>query len=171
MTEGEEQEPLQPLEHRYPWYIGVFSFLFSCGAFGLPIYLMSSVLAGSFGIPAYVLILLFLTALGVGGQLLFVANYFPTILSDEEGVQVKFLWRYYRVPWQDVVDLEPMRPFRRSKFLWIVITRSLTPFHRFYGLTYAWTFRPGFTFTHDIGDYDRLLWRIKLHLRRNIQLE
>jgi hypothetical protein len=166
MTEGEEREPLQLLKHCYPLYMRAFSLLFNCAAFGLPIYLISPVLADPFGMPVYVLILLFLVALWVSGQLLLVANYFPTVLTDEEGIRVKFLWLYLHVPWQDVVGLEPARHFKRNKTHWVVITKSLTPFHRFYGLLYALTVRPSFTFDHNISDYSRLLGRIKLHLNQ-----
>ena len=161
-------EPMQPIVHRYPRYVRVFCLLFNCAAFVLPIYLLSAIFSAGSDAPLHWLALVVVMAVYIGGTLLFTANYFPSILTDEDGMQIKFLYWNLYVPWEEVVALESVRYFGVStKTHWVVITRTLPLFHRLYGLMYARTIRPCFTFNHSISDYKRLLRRITLHLKRN----
>ena len=97
-----------------------------------------------------------------GLLILFFANMFPEITTDENGLLVRFfLWRL-RVKWEDLIEV---KEFSFARLLsgtsqYVIKTKSLTPFHRFYGL-YALSFSPSFLIRSNIIDFSLLLKRIQ----------
>jgi len=93
---------------------------------------------------------------------IFFANMFPEITTDENGLLVRFfLWRL-RVKWEDLIEV---KEFSFARLLsgtsqYVIKTKSLTPFHRFYGL-YALSFSPSFLIRSNIIDFSLLLKRIQ----------
>lgn len=66
------------------------------------------------------------------------ANYLPDIWAYEEGLYISFIWKRLLVRWEDIIDFKPTYyNLPSNKVHWVVITHSLTPFHRLYGFFYA----------------------------------
>jgi len=79
------------------------------------------------------------------------------------GLLVRFFLWWFRINWEDIVKIKKnslLSFLGASRF--IVQTKSLTPFHRFYGL-YALSFAPSFLVKSDIQDFSLLLERIQEH--------
>lgn len=104
-----------------------------------------------------------------GLVVLFVANVYTEIISNEEGLIVRFCFWRLRVKWDEIVEVKPV--FLNSLFkplskifsvfsVYIVKTRALTPFHRFYGL-YVLSFYPSFVVASIINDFDELFANIQ----------
>jgi hypothetical protein len=93
---------------------------------------------------------------------LFFGNMFPEIISDEDGLSVRFLLWHFRVKWDDLVGFNEnnFSNFLSGSSHYIVKTKSLTPLHRFYGL-YALSFSPSFMLKSNIKDFSLLLTRIQ----------
>lgn len=97
-----------------------------------------------------------------GMCILFFANLFPEIVSDENGLAIRFFLWYIKVKWEDIVGIKQMSflSFLSRTSNYVVKTKSLTPFHRFYGL-YGFSFAPSFLVTSEIKDFDLLKERLE----------
>jgi hypothetical protein len=112
--------------------------------------------------------------------LLFYAHFYSEITTDEEGLLVRFCFWRLRVCWDEIFEIKPaanalLLNTIRSYYLhstYIVKTRALTPFHRFYGL-YLGTFMPSFVVFSNISGFDDLYSSIrrKKLVRKNGKLE
>ncbi|MEW5941970.1 MAG: hypothetical protein AB1750_20080 [Chloroflexota bacterium] len=111
------------------------------------------------------------TGLGViffGLLFLFVAHFYSEIIADDEGLLVQFCFWHLRVRWDDVIKMElTTKNLLMYNILagllsahYVVKTRALTPFHRFYGL-YVSSFQPSFMFHSSISSLDDLQSSIK----------
>jgi hypothetical protein len=92
------------------------------------------------------------------------ANYEPEILTDDKGLHIRFLWMHLIVKWEDVIGVKPLFLFIKTH--WVIRTRSLTPFHRLYGL-YSFALYPCLLFSKSITDYDELQKRLKSAIHQN----
>src|SRR5688572_27532197 len=52
--------------------------------------------------------------------LIITGNYFCEIFMDETGLSVTFLWRKYRINWQDIIKIKPIGLFGRVNS-WVVL--------------------------------------------------
>ena len=111
---------------------------------------------------------------------LFYAHFCSEIISDDGGLLVRFCFWPVRVDWDDVIEIKPATKVLllntiRNYYLsatFIVKTRALTPFHRFYGL-YISSFQPSFVIFSNISGFDDLHSSIqhKKLIRKNERLE
>ena len=95
---------------------------------------------------------------------LFVANMFTEIISDEDGLLVRFCFWRFRVRWSELVEVKPdfisslYKPLAKVFSIsttYVVKTRTLTLFHRFYGL-YVFSFYPSFFMSSSINGFEQL---------------
>jgi hypothetical protein len=93
------------------------------------------------------------------------ANYYPTIGVDEHGILVKFLWHYFKIPWEQVIGIK-RRPtiLLESASFWLVRTSRLTLFHRLYGFPH-----PGFFIHASMNNYKELIEEIERHVKENTE--
>jgi hypothetical protein len=107
-----------------------------------------------------------LGAIIVGLFQLFYAHFYSGIITDDEGLLVQFCFWHLRVRWDDVINMQLttkdllMNTIAYSSAHYVVETRALTPFHRFYGL-YLSSFQPSFIFHSSISGLDDLRSSIK----------
>jgi hypothetical protein len=95
-------------------------------------------------------------AIFLGVVLMITANYFCDVAIDDTGVSVTFLWKVLHVDWQDIVTIKPVK-FTGRSHSWVVITKSLTPFHRLLGLSYAFSWSPSFIISPSLRDGEDLV--------------
>lgn len=92
----------------------------------------------------------------------FVANAYPAIDSDDDGLFVYFSFFRFRLNWDDILDVKPIftnnLAFPFDSF--VVRTKALTPFHRLYGL-YVFSFQPSFVVHSLISGFPKLYASIK----------
>lgn len=154
--------------HRYSFPFPLLSWLFNIIAWmmivGSVLATLKIFLSGKIVFNAdYLVVFLF------GAYVLYVSNFWPEIASDEEGLLVRFSFWRLRVRWEDVIEVKP----RFGTILWkrfmgslagpdgyVVKTRTLTPFHRLYGLIVL-SFSSSFFLQSDINDFQELLKEIQ----------
>ena len=110
--------PTEPKLYRYPRSIEVGKTIckFSIGVLLLLIVLV--IIVDDF--PPYHtiaerLFMALLIALGIIGDIYFIYSW-PKIKVDENGLQVEFLWKWIRIPWQDIDGVvEKISPFGCSR--------------------------------------------------------
>ena len=105
-------------------------------------------------------IFMFFLIFGLG--FLFFANMFPEIVSDERGLAVRFFLWHMKVKWEDVGEVKqmPLMSFLSGTSRYMVKTKSLTHFYRFYGL-YGLSFMPSFLIKSNITEFDLLKERLE----------
>ncbi len=165
---------MYPLHHHYSplWLLRAFNALMNLSGLLLPMALLAASLVGSERnaritsleqvLPLLVLLTFGLTAGIVTG------NFFTEIVSDADGLRIRFLWKYLVVRWDEVVEVKPMFylvPLRSGS--WVVRTRALTPFHRLYGLLYGFTLSPSFVYLKGMSNADELSRRIRAAVKAN----
>ncbi len=92
------------------------------------------------------------------------------IVAQEDGLQIKFIFKTLFISWEDIAEFRPAKVFgfRMIKNASIVVTRSaLTPFHRLYGLMYGKTNQPSLLIWPYLGNYENLVTIIKENLKRS----
>ena len=162
---------------RHHPFIRAFAALFNIAAFVFPIwisyrFISTAVTAGREIAPGKVVEILLLAGFS-SLVLLLTANYFPEVKTDEGGLYVSFVWRRLRVPFKDLVQLKPdlmerlLRP--SDPRIWVVATRSLTPFHRLYGILYAFWLHPSFILHSSLQSTDRVLEIIRSKIPSHAQ--
>jgi len=100
----------------------------------------------------------------------FVSYLATDIVVQEDGLQIKFIFKTLFISWNDIVEFRPAKVFgfRMLKDASIVVTRSaLTPLHRLYGLMYGKTNQPSLLIWSYIGNYENLVAIIKENLKRS----
>lgn len=95
---------------------------------------------------------------------LFFANLYPEIKTDDRGLLVRFFLSWLRVKWDDV---QSVAPGLLADDL-VIQTRSLTGFHRLYGL-WELSFEPCFLIKPRISNYRKLMALIELKLKMRNQ--
>jgi hypothetical protein len=151
--------------YRYPWYIRwFFTIPLNISAFVIPIYFVGKfifrVITKKSLSPEVLLAILF-NVVFICVVLILTANFFPEVKADNLGLYVSFLWYRLPVTWQDIIEIKPSffnLPNRPTT--WVVLTRTLTPFHRLYGLLYAFTFHPSFILRYEIENRGDLIEKI-----------
>lgn len=156
---------MESTAHSYPsrintilfWWINLFGLYFIFGSFYVGFSLWFSSLVGN------LLGFLFLFVWGL--LFLFFGNMFPEIITNEDGLLIRFLFWRLRVKWNDLVGIQEdtLGKFLSGTSHYVVKTKALTPFHRFYGL-YARSFSPSFMIKSNINDFSILKKRIQEHI-------
>lgn len=97
-----------------------------------------------------------------------VSAYFrQDIWIDEEGLLVEFLWKKVTVKWEEIVEVKPAWGFlgQESQRPVIVLVHGLTPFHRAFGIIYAFSTKPGFVIHPLIRDFQIIKENLRSHVR------
>ncbi len=96
------------------------------------------------------------------------AYFWQDIWIDEAGLLVEFLWKKIRVRWVDLIEVKPAWGFigQESKRPVIVLVNGLTPFHRAFGIIYAFSTKPGFVIHPSIRDFQIIKENIRSHMKR-----
>ncbi len=89
----------------------------------------------------------------------YLANMHPGLGADEDGILVRFLWHYIRVPWEHVTEIKRLPTDYEMSPVWLIRTSKLTVFHRLYGFPH-----PGFYIYASISNYHELMQEIERHL-------
>ena len=108
-----------------------------------------------------------LLSIGCGAAMIFSGNFTPTILSDDLGLHINFLGKRICVPWDEITAIKPLFNLPFLKKVRIIRTRSITPFHRLYGLLYSFSFSPSIIFAKTISDAVELENRVLTSLQKN----
>jgi len=152
--------------YRYPWYTRWHTILFNILAFVMPVYLVGRVLlravTENIAPSPVVLLAILFSAVFLSAVLVLTANFYPEISADKNGLCVSFLWYRLPVTWQDIIGIRPSffnLPNRPT--MWVVGTRALTPFHRLYGLLYAFIFHSSFIISIGIENHEDLIQKIE----------
>lgn len=153
---------MKPTTHYYAskidsilfWIFNLFGLYFILGSFYIGFSRWFDNFLGN--ILGFILFFLF------GLVAIFCANFFPEIITDDEGLLVRFFFWRLRVKWEDVIGIKQDKStsFLSRTSHYIVQTKALTPLHRFYGL-YALSFHPSFLMQSKITDFELLLQRIQ----------
>jgi hypothetical protein len=98
------------------------------------------------------------------GMTMYGANYYPTIGVDEHGILVRFLWHYFRVPWEQVTEIKRLPTIFEFTSVWLVRTSKLTLFHRLYGFPH-----PGFFIHASMNSRKELIEEIERHVLQRRQ--
>jgi hypothetical protein len=89
----------------------------------------------------------------------YMANMRPSLGANEDGILVRFLWHYIRVPWEQVTEIKRLSTDYNLSPVWLIRTSKLTAFHRLYGFPH-----PGFYIYASISNYHELMQEIERHL-------
>ncbi len=112
--------------------------------------------------PKILISLLFFIPAGM--LLLFFANLYPEIKTDDRGLLVRFSLGWLRVKWDDVESVMPGLFFDDM----LIQARSLTTFHSLYGLI-GLSPVPGFLIKPRISNYRKLMTLIEMKLKMRNQ--
>ena len=91
-----------------------------------------------------------------------VANLYPDIAVNEDGLAIKFYFRWLFVPWGDVISVtRTFIPFRR---IYLIRVKGLTILHRLISFCQSGSIQPGFLISPSIDDYSDLMHTIREHM-------
>jgi len=97
--------------------------------------------------------------------------YGQNITVTHDGLLVEFLWKDLMIPWDKVIEIKPafgfLRTSRTKKYICVVLTDDLTPFHRLLGLLYGLSLKPAFIIYPSISEYELLVESITKHAQKN----
>ena len=157
--------------HRYPWYTRYANTLlyysgvgFSLFLFFYPFYLL---FFRNQPITFNLVVAFLFYAILLWGCILLRVYFHPEITTDAAGLHTKFLWFDLDIPWRDIIEVRPLFNLRFIKTEQVIRTRSLTPFHRLYGLLYSFSLHPCLIVSTGISDFDELIRRIRDAIREN----
>ena len=163
---------MKPILHSYGKWMRYFTSLFNILSFCTPpsmtVYILVQLSSSNhepvvWGLLIPLLCIIWLlapVAILLGG------NFYTEILSDQDGLHIKFLWKQIVIPWGEIIEQKPMFRSRWVRKFWVIKTRSLTPFHRLYGLLYAFSLAPSIVYSDQISNYAELNRRIRANLRK-----
>jgi hypothetical protein len=161
---------MQPIHHKYPSFTEFFTIAFNIFGFLFPLFTFFYPLFEAIAHHAPITfegIAVFLFLAIFAGVCIFLAgNFYSEIVSDRDGLHINFLWKHLVVPWEDIIDIKPMFNIPFLKGHWVIKTRSLTFFHRLYGLLYGFSPYPSVVFSKGISNYEELSRRIRTKLRK-----
>ena len=150
-------------QHSHPKYIQLFKNSFAILTFVYPAYRLLTSITNYASIRIVEIFLALFTMI----VMLVTAYFFQDIWADEEGLQIEFLWRKYRLLWEDIIEVkyagglwlapEEKRPL-------VVLVNGLTPFHHVFGFIYASSAKPGFVVFPSISDFQALKDNIRKHI-------
>jgi hypothetical protein len=155
--------------------VGVVFFLL--GAFFLCIGLWSLTDVANSGFSAFLGSLIYFTlfSLLIPFCCVFAYYLYSDIDVDEKGLFINFFRKAFRVSWDDVLEVKPIKPKIWASFVgtvieerYLVITSSqLSIFHRLYGIVFGRTSAPSFLVTSLISQAPDLM--DKLRAKSNLQ--
>ena len=150
-------------KHSHPKYIQLFKNIFAMLAFVYPAFQLLT----STSNYALIRIIEVFLALFMMMVLLVTAYFFQDIWVDVESLQIEFLWRKYRVLWEDIIEIKYagglwLAPEKKRPL--VVLVNGLTPFHRVFGFIYAFSAKPGFVIFPSISDFQALTNNIRKHI-------
>ena len=98
------------------------------------------------------------------------AYFWQDIWVDEEGLLIEFLWKKVRVKWDEIIEVKLAWGFLgpESKRPVIVLVHGLTPFHRTFGIIYAFSTKPGFVIHPSISDFQILKETIQSQIQNRV---
>ena len=168
-------------QHSHGFIMKLFKILFSIGAIVFLIRILLLLLAFVWGGDRSlndlikVSVSAIFAAAFIVNAILIAAYYFPDIDTDDEGLLVEFFWRRIRVSWNDVIELKPVFMYGIPSFgrpvPVVVLTKKLTPFHRFYGLLYGFSTKPAFIIQPAISEFELLKTNVEKHIKQNRRLK
>lgn len=148
-------------KYRYPYSLRIFTILLNVLGFAYPVYRIARFTYRAYStgdqIPFIQLFLFIFLSILFWAVLIFTANYFPEVIVEENGVKVKFIWRFLFVSWSEILSIKPKKNFVGQEYEWVVITQALTPFHRLYGVLNGKTANPSFIIYAAINKREELL--------------
>ena len=96
------------------------------------------------------------------------ANLFPDLATDEQGLYVKFYFKWLFVPWEDVtsfrISFVTMVAPASRKHRFLLVKKGLTPVHWLISLNQLGGWGPGFLVSERIPDYPILKRTINDHI-------
>jgi hypothetical protein len=164
---------MHPIHHKYPvsWFMKLYTILFDISGFIFPLFIffypLFKAISNHLPITFGEIVWLFIIAIFSGSCLILAGNFYTEIVSDKDGLHIYFLWKHLFVPWEEIIELKPLFNIPFLKNIWVIRTRSLTFFHRVYGLLYSFSLYPSLVFTKGISNYDELNRRIRVSLKKN----
>ena len=162
-----------PLRHTFPpaWLWRGYTLLCEWLGVGLPVLIvvgpvLAAVLAGRPVTVIGIVNLLLLAALAFVCFTL-AAYFFTELTSDQAGLHVRFLWRRLVVPWDQIIDVRPLFNLPFARGFEVIRTRTLTPFHRVYGLLYGFTTAPSLLISPGMSHGAELTQRLSAYVEKN----
>jgi len=160
---------LLPRKHSHPILLQLSKNILAVLAFVVPPYMIWISFAGVTPIHslAEIVVTIFLS-LFMMIPILGSAYFWQDIWVDEEGLLIEFLWKKIRVKWDEIIEVKLAWGFlgQESKRPVIVLVHGLTPFHRTFGIIYAFSTKPGFVIHPSISDFQTLTENIRNHIKR-----
>jgi hypothetical protein len=101
---------------------------------------------------------------------LFFAYLMTDISVDNDGMSVQFLWKTYKIRWDEVVEIKPFRPFglfTNNRLTVVIVKSKLTFVYRMYGVLYGGKNQPAILIYRNISDCDLLLKNISMQTKNN----
>ncbi len=89
------------------------------------------------------------------------------VVSDNEGLHITFFWQQIDIRWKDIQAIKPRFRLGTTRNNAIVLSNSLTVFHRVIGLLFTFSLTPGIHIDSWLKDYEALVNRIRCHIRQN----
>ena len=87
---------------------------------------------------------------------LYIANLYPSVGIEDDGLLLGFLWHHLRVPWKEIIEIRPIGSLFGLSSAWMVKTRKLSLLHRLYGFPH-----PGFFVSSAISNHAELIKEIE----------
>jgi hypothetical protein len=91
-----------------------------------------------------------------------IANFNPDLAISDEGLAVKFYFKWLFVPWEDVTSVT--RSFASARRKYLIRVRRLTIIHRLVSFSQSGSIQPGFLTSPSIDDYPALMHMIREHV-------
>lgn len=90
-----------------------------------------------------------------------VANLYPDIAVNQDGLAIKFYFRWLFVPWGDVISVT--RTFIPFRHIYLIRVKGLTILHRLISFCQSGSIQPGFLISPSIDGYSDLMRTIREH--------
>jgi hypothetical protein len=94
--------------------------------------------------------------------MIMIANGNPDIAVNDDGLAVRFYFKWLFVVWEDVISFT--RPVVSTQPKYLVRVKRLTVVHRLISFTQSGSIQPGFLISPSISDYTDLLHIIREHM-------
>lgn len=91
-----------------------------------------------------------------------IANFNPDLAISDDGLAIKFYFKWLFVPWEDVVSVT--RSFASAGRKYLCRVRRLTIIHRLVSFAQSGSIQPGFLISPSIDDYPALMHVLREHV-------
>lgn len=116
---------MKPIHHKYSWFIAIAMSLYNILGLLSPFFVIFLLLINAITdyLPITIgdMIGLILYGVFLGLVLILTGNFYPDIISDKDGLHIKFLRKNIVIPWEDIIDLRPMFNISFLKRGWVII--------------------------------------------------